>query len=224
MHDNRTHPLLEQVPLTVSPFVKLPTATTLPYTYKPMPNSLPPSHLGLTATASPMDPSSSSSGADQPKPKYVVSSSGHAAHPDDIVASCRALQAHITKLQADAEEQIRKIDERIKARELAEKRRLAPGWLDSDARLLEPERKSVPVSEAPSDPVGPGYGGSGQSRQGQHQGGGYGHHYHDGPGSGMVSEMAVPDEGEQLDRAFGALELGQGKPQGQDQSQGLRQW
>ncbi|KFX89057.1 hypothetical protein V490_07257, partial [Pseudogymnoascus sp. VKM F-3557] len=33
MNDNKAHPLLAQVPLTVSPFISLPTATTLPYTY-----------------------------------------------------------------------------------------------------------------------------------------------------------------------------------------------
>ncbi|ROV89580.1 hypothetical protein VMCG_09930 [Cytospora schulzeri] len=137
MHDNRTHPLLAQVPLTVSPFVNLPTSTTLPYTYKPMPSTLPPSITGITTTTSASgDPESS--GAD--KARYVISQSGHAAHPDDIIASCRALQAHLSKLQADAEQELRALDERIRERELAEKRRVAPGWLDSEARLLEPER------------------------------------------------------------------------------------
>lgn len=31
-------------------------------------------------------------------------------------------------------------DQKIKARELAEKRRKAPGWLDADQKILEPER------------------------------------------------------------------------------------
>ncbi|KAK3328286.1 hypothetical protein B0T19DRAFT_442197 [Cercophora scortea] len=202
MHDNRTHPLLEQVPLTVSPFVKLPTATTLPYTYKPMPNSLPPSAAGITATSIDGAPSDSSA-----RPKYVVSSSGHAAHPDDIIASCRALQVHIAKLQADADAEIRAIDERIRARELAEKRRLAPGWLDSDARLLEPERKGQAAHE--SDAGGAVHNQL-QYRQQQQQ---HTHQYagsfgRDGHGPGGASEMAVPDEGEELDRAFGVLGLG----------------
>ncbi|KAK3685131.1 hypothetical protein B0T22DRAFT_428607 [Podospora appendiculata] len=202
MHDNRTHPLLEQVPLTVSPFVKLPTATTLPYTYKAMPNSLPPSAAGITATSidgAPSDPSS--------RPKYVVSSSGHAAHPDDIIASCRALQLHIAKLEADADAEIRAIDERIRARELAEKRRLAPGWLDSDARLLEPERKGQASYE--SDAGGAAHN-QHQYKQQQQQ---HTHQYagsfgREGHGPGGASEMAVPDEGEELDRAFGVLGLG----------------
>ncbi|KAH7330531.1 hypothetical protein BKA65DRAFT_509546 [Rhexocercosporidium sp. MPI-PUGE-AT-0058] len=129
MHDNRTHPLLAQVPLTVSPFVSLPTATTLPYTYKTLPSSLPQSSTGAPSSA-------------DDKTKYVVSSSGHAAHPDDIIASCKALQAYIQKVQDDADKELKAWDEYLAARDLAEKRRVAPGWLDSDARILEPERKT----------------------------------------------------------------------------------
>ncbi|KAK0619741.1 hypothetical protein B0T14DRAFT_566562 [Immersiella caudata] len=195
MHDNRSHPLLQQVPLTVSPFVNLPTATTLPYTYKAMPSALPPSTTGIGVA--PPDPDS----ATPPKPKYVISSSGHAAHPDDIIASCRALQAHIAKLQADAEAEIKALDERIKARELAEKRRVAPGWLDGEVRLLEPERKGGQGGgEEMVQGGGHGYGGfgNGSSRNGN-----------GGDNTDGVSEMsAVPDEGEELDRAFGVMALG----------------
>ncbi|KAH7383446.1 hypothetical protein BKA64DRAFT_712327 [Cadophora sp. MPI-SDFR-AT-0126] len=129
MHDNRTHPLLAQVPLTVSPFVSLPTATTLPYTYKTLPSSLPPSSTGAPSSGDEKTP-------------YVVSSSGHAAHPDDIIASCKALQAYIQKVQDDADKELKAWEEYITARDLAEKRRVAPGWLDSEARILEPERKA----------------------------------------------------------------------------------
>ncbi|KAK3370354.1 hypothetical protein B0H63DRAFT_486857 [Podospora didyma] len=246
MHDNRSHPLLQQVPLTVSPFVNLPTATTLPYTYKPMPNTLPPSTAGITAATTDGNTSSSSDGS--ARPKYVISSSGHAAHPDDIIASCRALQAHIAKLQAEAEAELRALDERARARELAEKRRLAPGWLDSDARLLEPERKSTPAaapaaaSQAPAaaasaatvtpwdGELAAGHDGmvsmehhqqyrQQQLYERQHQQyerQQYGQSYaargpsfgQDGHGPGGASEMAVPDEGEELDRAFSVLGLG----------------
>lgn len=113
--------------MTVSPFVSLPTATTLPYTYKTLPSTLPPSSTGA-------------SGED--KSQYVVSSSGHAAHPDEIIASCKALQAYIQKVQDDADRELKAWEEKIAARELAEKRRVAPGWLDSEARLLEPEKKA----------------------------------------------------------------------------------
>ncbi|KAK4230407.1 hypothetical protein QBC38DRAFT_469459 [Podospora fimiseda] len=194
MHDNRTHPFLQQVPLTVSPFVNLPSATTLPYTYKPMPSTLPPSSVGLTSTS---DDSAN-------KPKYVISPSGHAAHPDDILASCRALKAHISRLQADAEAEIKAIDERIRARELAEKRRLAPGWLDSDVRVLEPERKAGAGSSEAGEQEKPSFFETLEASGGQQQGGG-------GPGVGHgpggASEMAVPDEGAELDRAFGVLQI-----------------
>lgn len=121
--------MLAQIPLTVSPFISLPKATTLPYTYKSLPSTLPPSSTG------------EDNGTD--KPKYVVSASGHAAHPDEIIASCQALQAYIQKLQDDAEKTIRDWEDSIKERELAEKRRVAPGWLDREEKILEPQRKSA---------------------------------------------------------------------------------
>ncbi|CAK7567475.1 MAG: hypothetical protein SEPTF4163_005440 [Sporothrix epigloea] len=134
MHDNRSHPLLEQVPLTVSPFVRLPRATTLPYRYKTMPSALPPSIIEIGP------------GVAGSKPAYVVSqASSSAAHPDDILASCHALCDHVARMQADADAELRQLEQRIKERDLAEKRRVAPGWLDSDDRLLVPERKSLPT-------------------------------------------------------------------------------
>jgi hypothetical protein len=189
--------------LTVSPFITLPAATTLSYNYKTMPSTLPPSSTGIASTAN--------SDGEISKPKYVVSPSGHAAHPDDIIASCRALQAHVNKLQDDAERELRELEERIRARELAEKRRVAPGWLDSEARLLEPERRETPMQ---------GHGtGRGQEMDevGQSQGNGMAGAMGGGPGGvmGMTdhfdgmsvsgpSEMAT-DQGAELDRAFGRL-------------------
>jgi hypothetical protein len=52
------------------------------------------------------------------------------------------LQAYIQKVQDDADRELKAWQDAIDARELAEKRRVAPGWLDSDARILEPERKA----------------------------------------------------------------------------------
>ncbi len=177
-----SHPLLEQVPLTVSPFVTLPTATTLSYNYKAMPSTLPPSSTGITTAVG-----DDSTGSGSSKPKYVISPSGHAAHPDDIIASCRALQSHITKMQDDADRELRELEERISARELAEKRRVAPGWLDSDARLLEPEKTANPTGaegDVPGMPAmtekfhGMGIRGSGQMET---------------------------DQGAELDRVFGSI-------------------
>ncbi|KAL0943421.1 uncharacterized protein CTRU02_201307 [Colletotrichum truncatum] len=177
MYSNRSHPLLEQVPLTVSPFISLPAATTLSYNYKAMPSALPPSATGVPAAVT--DEAAASTDPSANKPKYVISQSGHAAHPDDIIASCRALQAHITKMQEDAERDLRELEERIQARELAEKRRVAPGWLDSDARLLEPER---PAGSTEPD----------AQTAAEHAG---------------TSEMPANDQGAELDRVFGGLSM-----------------
>ncbi|KAI0881084.1 uncharacterized protein GGS22DRAFT_173293 [Annulohypoxylon maeteangense] len=179
MRDDRTHPLLAQVPLTVSPFVSLPTAATLPYTYKTMPSTLPPPISGVTGANNSAQ-----------KPRYVVAPSGHAAHPTDIVASCEALRAHIATTQTESERVLRELEERIRARELAEKRRVAPGWLDSEARLLQPERS-------------PGLGGDGRGEMGEGEAEVAGlvaeMSMNDGAGAG-ISEMAA--QGEELDRAF----------------------
>lgn len=43
-------------------------------------------------------------------------------------------------MQEDADRELKEFEARIRERELAEKRRVAPGWLDSESRLLEPER------------------------------------------------------------------------------------
>jgi hypothetical protein len=193
MHDNRlsilllslhqltgsgTHPLLAQVPLTVSPFVSLPTANTLPYTYKTLPSTLPPSSTGA-------------SGED--KTQYVVSSSGHSAHPDEIIKSCKALQAYIQKVQDDADRELKAWEESIAARELAEKRRVAPGWLDSEARLLEPEKRASSFAAQAGNVAGSVMDVDVSSAR----------------ASGLQrTPMPVPNrEGDELDRAFGGLGL-----------------
>ncbi|QPC79317.1 hypothetical protein HYE68_010069 [Fusarium pseudograminearum] len=143
-----------------------------------MPSNIPPSSLGVEAA--------SDNPAGQVKPKYVVSGSGHAAHPEDIVASCRALSAYVTKMQEDADRELREFDERIKARELAEKRRVAPGWLDSEMHILEPE-KSTPVHQQ-------GTGNVPESQDAQNA-------------QNAQNGNATTDQGAELDRAFGGMEL-----------------
>ncbi|TVY94273.1 hypothetical protein LAWI1_G002060 [Lachnellula willkommii] len=183
MHDNKPHPLLAQVPLTVSPFVSLPASTTLPYTYKTLPSTLPPSSTGTAASAGGED-----------KTPYVVSSSGHAAHPDEIIQSCKALQAYIQKVQDDADKELKAWEDSIAARELAEKRRVAPGWLDSEARILEPERKNTGTGS--QDPAHGNLMDEDVSRA---------------EASGLQgTPVAVPrGEGDELDRAFGGLGINQ---------------
>ncbi|EGX90682.1 hypothetical protein CCM_07102 [Cordyceps militaris CM01] len=185
MYSHRPHPLLEQVPLTVSPFVSLPTATTLSYTYKTMPSSIPPSALGIP-TASSSGEGAAAGAADQPKPRFVVSQTGTAAHPDDIVASCQALRAHVARLQEDADRELREFEERIRERDLAEKRRLAPGWLDSDARLLQPEKGAAAAAAA---------------RQAENE------LMVGEPTTGQAGATTTTDEGAALDRAFGGMNM-----------------
>lgn len=176
-----SHPLLAQVPLTVSPFVSLPTATTLPYTYKSLPSTLPPSST---------DPNYSTLGTstartDNGKPKFIISSNGIASHPDDIIASCRAVEARLTQLQEDADRTLTQWRESIEERELAEKRRLAPGWLDRDEKILQPARtKPLLVQDLMT-------GDHDESR--------------DTPTTGVMTTANT--EGEELDRAFGGMRV-----------------
>jgi hypothetical protein len=169
------HLLLAQVPLTVSPFINLPASVTLPYTYKSVPSTLPQSVL--------VDP-----GNPDAKPRYVLSSSGeHAAHPDEILAACQSLEQHLKKTHADAEAAIKAWEESIRQRELAEKRRVAPGWLDRDEKLLQPSRAAgASVSKADE-------GGSLLDSTSADE------------GSSSLPAMVPRDEGEELDRAFGGL-------------------
>ncbi|KAI1615633.1 hypothetical protein EDD37DRAFT_611333 [Exophiala viscosa] len=164
----KSHHLLAQVPLTVSPFLSLPIAVTLPYTYRSVPATLPPSIIPDNGDG---------------KPKYVTSTSGHSAHPEDIINSCRALQDHLQKSAEAAQKAVRDWERDVKERDLAEKRRLAPGWLDRQEKILEPTK--VPIKQ------------------------GSGHDLLDGQPSAVISAPAMSPtrEGEELDRAFGGLGL-----------------
>jgi hypothetical protein len=114
----------------------------------------------------------------QEKPKYVISSSGHSAHPDDIINSCQALQEHLKKTIGDAEKAIKEWEQGIKERDLAEKRRVAPGWLDREEKILEPTKAQAK-----------------------------GENLLEGEPANTISAPAMSPsrEGEELDRAFGSL-------------------
>lgn len=171
------HPLLAQVPLTVSPFINLPTSVTLPYTYKSVPTTLPPS-----VTVDPSNPDG--------KARFIVSLSGeHAAHPDDILAGCRSLEQHLNKTRSDADQAINAWKESIRQRELAEKRRVAPGWLDREEKLLQPSRTSH-SPDASADAHTSLLDSSSPDQ-----------------GSSQLPTMVPHDEGKELDRAFGGLGL-----------------
>jgi hypothetical protein len=160
----------------VSPFVSLPTATTLSYNYKTMPSNIPPSAMGI--------PTASEDPSQQPKPRFVVSGSGHAAHPDDITHTAKELHKYVTSLQQDGERELRELEERIRQRELDEKRRVAPGWLDSESRLLQPER--VSGQPAPST----------AALDAQRE-----------PPAEDKGKQPTVDPGAELDRAFGGMGL-----------------
>ncbi|KAL8679015.1 MAG: hypothetical protein Q9186_004671 [Xanthomendoza sp. 1 TL-2023] len=176
MYTDRPHPLLAQIPLTVSPFITLPSAPTLPYTYKTLPSTLPPS-----ATAD-------SNGNE--REKIVVSKSGHTASPEDIIASCQALQAHIEKMQVDAEQTIREWEKNLREEELAEKRRLAPGWLDREEKILQPAKPLAHSDE----------GVSGQSANIMDQ-------QAEESSDTMMQQPLPNQEGDELDRAFGSMTM-----------------
>lgn len=120
-----------------------------------------------------------------------MSASGHAAHPDEIIASCKALQAHLQQLQEDAEKTLKEWEDGIKERELAEKRRLAPGWLDREEKILEPEKKRDSIAMASASNHGNNImdmdSQSGQTR------------------IEAMTDVPSNPEGDELDRAFGNM-------------------
>lgn len=91
-----------------------------------------------------------------------------------------ALQQHLHKLEADARNTLKEWRDKREAEDLAEKRRLAPGWLDSGVHILKPEEKreeEVVENIMDDDP---------QQRE---------------------AETKKAKEGEDLDRVFGGLQV-----------------
>ncbi|KAL8910870.1 MAG: hypothetical protein Q9171_003869 [Xanthocarpia ochracea] len=88
-------------------------------------------------------PSSTADSNGNEREKIIVSQSGHIASIEDIIASYQALQTHIQKRQEDAERTIREWEENLRKEELAEKRRVAPGWLDREEKILQPARAAT---------------------------------------------------------------------------------
>lgn len=97
-------------------------------------------------------------------------------------------------MQDDADRELKAWQNAIDARELAEKRRVAPGWLDSDARILEPEKKipgNVKAEMTQKNLMDVGVSSA------------------DASGLRHTPVVAPNGEGEELDRAFGGLGLNQ---------------
>ncbi|KAL1297764.1 hypothetical protein AAFC00_006301 [Neodothiora populina] len=194
MQTENTNPILAQVPLSVSPFITLPKAPTLPHNYATLPSTLPPSILSSAPSASSKPTTdANSSASEDPRdalPAYVTSASGFRAHPRAILAQNRALAEQLRLAEQRAREEIEGWLAGIRERELMEKRRKAPGWLDSEEKMLRPARKG---EEKGAVEVGDAGGVSGGGEKDVVQGGGM-----------VVNEDAeVNDLGLQMDRAFG---------------------
>ncbi|KAF2871106.1 hypothetical protein BDV95DRAFT_668486 [Massariosphaeria phaeospora] len=206
MHDEHPHPLLAQVPLTISPFLALPTATPLPYTYKTLPSTLPASILSPpTHQSQPQNqPQNQTTQSTQPPPPpaYIHSTSGStAATPDTILASCHALQTHLAQLEASAKAALPEWEARRRAQELAEKRRIAPGWLDGDVRILKPENVQG------SGSGGGSAGGEAQGRDLLDRDMDVDADADEGKGAGDAQGVPESREAQELDRVFGGLDL-----------------
>ena len=95
------------------------------------------------------------------------------------------------KIQEDAARTIREWEDGIKERELAEKRRLAPGWLDREEKILEPAKKRNNVAASGGRAIP-------EPNIMDSQDG--------GPAVRSLTEEKAA-EGEELDRAFGGMGL-----------------
>lgn len=98
-------------------------------------------------------------------------------------------------MQEDAEEFLRKWEAGLKEEELAEKRRVAPGWLDRQEKILQPTTKS-----------GDGEKGGGEVMHGQGRAANI-MDQQTGMEVGSLQPSIQDQEGNELDRAFGGIAL-----------------
>lgn len=141
--------LLRQIPLTVSPYIHIPIAVTLPYSYQSLPRGLPPS----STEALPIPNITTDI---QRSNEFIKSPSGHIiTTPDEISGNCHDLIQLLKNQQMAADRIVSEWEQSIEQRDLIEKRKLAPGYLDTGLRILEPTRRlknsEVDVYKAKSD-------------------------------------------------------------------------
>ena len=79
----------------------------------------------------------------------MTSGSGFRAHPSAIVTQNKALRHQLDTAASEARTKVHDWRTAIHDRELAEKRRKAPGWLDSDAKILRPATTAPPSDTKP---------------------------------------------------------------------------
>lgn len=114
-----------------------------------------------------------------------MSASGeHAAHPEEILASCQSLEQHLKKTRSHAEDAVKQWEESVRQRDLAEKRKVAPGWLDREEKLLQPSRATPTSPRAEQSLLD-----STSADQ----------------SAANLPSMKPRDEGEELDQAFGRM-------------------
>lgn len=98
-------------------------------------------------------------------------------------------------MQEDAEKTIREWEDRLKSDDLAEKRRVAPGWLDRDEKILQPSRtdnQEVQTNQVANQ----NYSANLMDQQMEE--------------ADPVHQQYSTQEGEELDRAFGGMSLKRG--------------
>ncbi|KAF3931815.1 hypothetical protein ABW19_dt0201030 [Dactylella cylindrospora] len=175
MHDQTAHKLLAQIPLTVSPFAGLPTSITLPYDYTTLPASLPP-----------------------PSTPQIVSPTGQSSiSPEQLIADCNKLSNYLTAEKQKAKEEVEKWVKAIDDRELMEKRRVAPGWLDTGVMMLEPVKVGPgPLPVASTGPTAAAAAGGTHDLKALGVG---------GTSGTQLKAKPATSPGEELDRAFGGL-------------------
>lgn len=132
-HDYRTASSpLSQLVLIKSPYLQLPHPVTLPYNYTPLPPS-----VDIIVP---------------PLPITILTKFQPSTDFSQVLSSVELSIQRISALKSDHESHVDKIkvwEEQIQEREVREKRRIAPGYLDTDQRLLMPTRVDSPRVESP---------------------------------------------------------------------------
>jgi hypothetical protein len=132
-HDYKTASSpLSQLVLIKSPYLQLPHPVSLPYNYTPLPSSVD------TIVRLPIQSFSNS----EPSTDF-----------SQVLSSVKLSFEKTSALKAEHDAHIENIktwEEQIREREVREKRRIAPGYLDTDQRLLMPTRLDSPRGESPT--------------------------------------------------------------------------
>lgn len=112
--------MLAQIPLIISPFIQPPKAVTLPFNFNKLPPSIPP-------------PASCS-----------------VADVENIGNNARQVEEFIENSRTKLKDEYHQWRTAVERKEVEEKRRIAPGYLDTGNRMLQPVRKAEPLESANS--------------------------------------------------------------------------